>query len=119
MEEFTEVKKNERNLQLESLIKYERKDFRKNLAKMITVPALFLGGIAVGSALLTYPLENHDLRYLLNIGISISGGATFGYYSIRYAGEKLDDMRDSLESIKAYKREFADLSSKGMPDKSK
>lgn len=90
-----------------------QKERRVNLAKTVgwaTVPALTTAGIGGLGALLTYPIENHYLKYVLSgvigLGLGIAAGVS-GMVSdyIEKFRDFVRDVRDSTEKIE-FLREY-------------
>ena len=96
----------ERKPSLEATTKQIKIDASKNLTKAIGVPTLVLGGIVGISNLLTYPIENNDLHYILSNGISFLGGIACSRLIINYPIEKFNEFRNSWEDIRRYKKEL-------------
>jgi hypothetical protein len=92
-----------RKQDLKFAVRTERINAGKSLAETIGVPTLVLGVINGVSTLISYPIENHDLNYMVSIGLNVFGGAIFGSPVIEYTLEKFGEFRDSLDNLRIYR----------------
>ncbi len=97
---------------LESKMKDDRRYYLSNLIKAIGVPALSLAGIVGGAQVIVYPIENHDLQYILNISLSAAAGSFFGHALLEYSKDKFEDAREALSSYKGHRKELKSLNRK-------
>lgn len=117
----TENQTQTRREELESLVKQSKRERLVGLAKtagLTTLPLVALGAVVGATKLLTYPLENPDLKDILNIGIPLALGGASGYFAsasgmiedyvgkfrdlvsdIRYAGQRAREYRTELSQL--------------------
>ena len=110
-ENQTQTKKQE----LESLVRQSKKERLVGLAKTAgysALPVAVLGGIVGATQAVTYPLENPDVKHLLNIGIPFVMGGVSGLF-IRDYIEKFRDMvsdnRYAKSRTQKYQTELSQL----------
>ena len=117
METETQTRREE----LESLVKQSKREILIGLAKTvgwITLPSVALGAIIGATKLVTSPLENPDLKHLLNVGIPFVLGGASSYFAsasgmiedyeekfrdlvsdIRYAGQRAREYRTEISKL--------------------
>ena len=111
----TENQTQTRREELESLVKKSKREILVGLAKTAgysTLPVAVLGGIVGATQVVTYPLENSDVKHLFNIGIPFVMGGVAGLFIGDYVKEfkdMVDDIRYTKNRMQAYQKEFSQL----------
>lgn len=106
---------------LEGLVKQSKRERLVGLAKTIgltVLPLIAIGGVAGVTTLVTDPLENKDLKHLLNIGIPFALGSAAGYFAsatgmieeyVNKFRDLVSDIRYSRQRLKQYRTELSKL----------
>jgi len=107
--------------ELESLVRKSKRERLVGLAKttgLTALPLVALGGVVGVTQLVTGPLENQDLKHILNIGIPFALGGATGYFAsasgmfedyVEKFRDLVSDIRYSGQRVKQYRTELSEL----------
>ena len=111
----TENQTQTRKEELENLVRQSKKERLVGLAKTAgysALPVAILGGIVGATQAVTYPLENPDVKHLLNLGIPLVMGGVAGIFVRDYIEKFRDTVSDNRyvrSRMQTYQTELSQL----------